>query len=534
MDRNEELREFLSHFRQRIRLYDGWLLLQNALPFALLAAVAVLAAGRLLPIENLLLWAGAPILAGLFGMAGYSLLRPRSLMWAARRVDERAGLKERLSSSLYFMQGGRLDPSDPHQAELIADLHVDALDAARSLEIGKTFAFESQKRPLMAAAGLALACALLMALPNPMAQVIADRRAVAAEAARQAEAIEELEKAVEESQDLTPAEKEELRKQLEELARQLRENPGDMDEALADVSRLEEALRPLLDADSLNSQAGLEDLAARLQELAGMETSKTEPGDLSAAAQALSELAEGAQSASQSQRQETAETLSAMSSRASQSGQSELAQALAALAGAVREGDSEGAQKAASDARKAMADAKSSQARQAMLNKALAQLQKSRQAIAGSCKNPGAGNQAAQGQNPGQGQGQGQGAGGGGGSQANVLPPNTGGAMNLHGPTGSKPVSPADLLGQSIFAPRLQAEGTNGEELQITGQDSGQGQETVTESQTPLPGTGNPALVPYAEVYQEYLDAANQAMDQSYIPEYLKAYVKSYFSQLEP
>jgi hypothetical protein len=40
--------------------------------------------------------------------------------------------------------------------------------------------------------------------------------------------------------------------------------------------------------------------------------------------------------------------------------------------------------------------------------------------------------------------------------------------------------------------------------------------------------------MPYHEVYYEYLDAANQFIENSYIPSGLKDYVRDYFSNLEP
>jgi hypothetical protein len=56
----------------------------------------------------------------------------------------------------------------------------------------------------------------------------------------------------------------------------------------------------------------------------------------------------------------------------------------------------------------------------------------------------------------------------------------------------------------------------------------------VREQDEPLPGAQGDALVPYHEVYYEYLDAASQAMDQAAIPAGLRDYVRDYFSQLEP
>jgi hypothetical protein len=73
-----------------------------------------------------------------------------------------------------------------------------------------------------------------------------------------------------------------------------------------------------------------------------------------------------------------------------------------------------------------------------------------------------------------------------------------------------------------------------GAELSISGQDTGQGETQVREQENPLPGAAGEALVPYHQVYQDYLDTANQAMERSYIPPGLKDYVREYFSQLEP
>jgi acetylornithine deacetylase/succinyl-diaminopimelate desuccinylase-like protein len=532
MSTNEALKEFLAGFRRHIRVYDGWLLTQQIAPFAILASMVVLGLGRFFPIENLILWAALPASAWLLAVWIYALLRPQSAMAVAARVDEQANLQERLSSSLYFCEHpeSASQMPDSYRPALIDSLHADALTAARGLNIRQAFPFESRKWPLLTAAGLALACLLLAVLPNPMNEVLAERRSVAAEAQRQAEAIEALKDEIEQASELDKNEKEELRKALEELAMQLRENPGDIEQALADLSRLEEALRPRLDTNSQNEQAAIQALARRMQDLAGQEPSPREAGDLQAAASALGEMAEKSASLSSNESLALSQELSVLGAQAAQNGDLQLAQALAAMAEAVKRGDSTGTKKASEEAKTALANAQKRKAQQTALNKTLAQLQSSRQAMAGSCKNPGM----AAGTTPGQGQNQGKGSGTGGGSQANVLPPNTGGAMNLHGPSGSKPVDAADLLGQNIFAPRLAGQENGSEELQIGGQDSGQGQEQVTASNNPLPGGANPALTPYREVYREYLDAANQAMEQSYIPGYLKDYVKSYFSQLEP
>ncbi len=142
-----------------------------------------------------------------------------------------------------------------------------------------------------------------------------------------------------------------------------------------------------------------------------------------------------------------------------------------------------------------------------------------------------------QGQNQSQGQGQGQGqgsqAGGGGGTNANSLPPatNTGKAGDPKG-TGSN--TGVGSLDSQVYVPREKIPGLSENELFIPGQDSGEGETQTSEKPDPFGGQYNPALVPYNAVYQQYLDAANQAMEQSTIPPGLKDYIREYFTQLEP
>jgi hypothetical protein len=68
----------------------------------------------------------------------------------------------------------------------------------------------------------------------------------------------------------------------------------------------------------------------------------------------------------------------------------------------------------------------------------------------------------------------------------------------------------------------------------IPGQDTGEGETQVIEGEGALPGADNPSLVPYSSVFYSYLNAANQAMENSYIPSAMLDYVRQYFTQLEP
>lgn len=537
MDGLNELLARLARFRWRLRLRETWLLAQRALWIALLAGGLILLAGRIWPVENLPRWAALPLAAWLVLVPGYALLRPRPPMRVARRVDLEAGLKERLSTSLALRGlGERVLPETLRASftpALVEQVHADALHAAQTLRPEKVFPLRWLRRPLLMAAGLALAAALLIALPNPMDAVLAERAAVAREAETQAARIDELREEIAGNEELSPEEREEMLRRLEELARQLRENPGSRETALADLSRAEEALRERLQPNAEARAAALQALAAQLRQLAGNQAEAA--ADLSTAAEDLQELAEQIASMSPEEREALAQQLAQLAGRAGQAGDASLAQALAALAQAAQQGDAQQAENAAQSGQQALADAQRQLASQDALRQALAQMQSSRQAVSragqsgAQANTPGQGPGQGQGQNPGVGPGQGSGApGGGGGANTNTLPPGQSSGQ-VKPPTGSRPGQEgADLSSGQVYVPR--GDGTG--EIFIPGVDTGQGTTEERDTRDPLPGAPNPALVPYSQVYQEYLQAAGQALEESYIPGGLKDYIQAYFEAL--
>ena len=541
IQQNETLYRHLARFGRRLRLYDGWRLAQQTLWVAGLAMALVQVAGRLWPISHLVWWTLAPLCCWLLAVPAVAILRPLSPVRVARRVDLELGLKERLSTA-WLLRASK--PSFSFQPALIAHQHQDALTVAQHIHPGRAFPLPWQRRSLLVAAVLLAAAVGLALLPNRMDAVLAERAAVAREAEAQARQIENLRQEIEQAAELTPEERQELLRQLEELAQELRDNPGNREQALADLSTVEETLRQKLDPDAAAQQATLDALAVQLQSLAqGEKGAQADPAQMDETLQALAEEIAGM---SEAERQALAQSLVQMAARAMQSGDTDLAQALAALAQAAQAGDGQATAEAAQAAADAMARTQANLDKQATLQRALSQLQSSRQALAqsgqgqqgqqggqGAAQVPGAG------QNPGQGQGQGQNQGGQGGqgtggqgTKADQLPPGTG-TGQANRPQGEGRPTEVGELDQQIYVPwdRLPGEG---QELIVPGQDTGQGDTQVRERRDPLPGAAGPALVPYHQVYYQYLDAANKSIDQNYIPLGLKTYVWEYFSQLEP
>jgi hypothetical protein len=547
-----ELNQHLGRFGRHLRWRDGILLAQKTVWIPILVGLSIHLVGRLLPIQNLIYWMLIPLPAWLLGLLSYTLLRTKPLLVIARRLDHELELRERLGTA-YLLEAASSDRSEQtipqiqFQADLVKLQREDALSKIRIIDPRRALPLIWHMRSLVISACLTLGLAMLVILPNPMDEVIAQRVAIAQATEEQAEAIDRLREEITESDELSPELQEELMRRLAELADQLRNNQGDLAEALADLSRLEEALRAQLDPQATLRQASLEALAAQLQTLAQTEGSQV--SDISDTAEALNQLAEMMAQMEPAQREELAQTLAKMAARASQAGDSSLAQALANLAGAAQTGDAQAASQAASQASQAFSRAQSEFSDQASLQQALSGLQESRQALgragqgrsiasapgqgqgSGQTDGNGDGNGDGDGDGSGQGQGQGQ-PGGGGGTTADTLPPATS-SGTAGRPQGDDQAGGVTDIGEQVYAP-WEHRPDSGEQVFIPGQDTDQGDTQVRERPNPLPGTYNPVLMPYYDVFYTYVEAANQVIEQSYIPSGLKDYVREYFSNLEP
>ncbi len=526
---SQDLNARLGIFRYRLRLRDGWVLFQRLSWIAALGVVVILGTGRMVPISQLGIWAFlVPPLFILCASVGYSLLKPVSLMDAARRVDLELGLKERLSTALEF--GKQVADTSP--ANLVKRQQADARAIAASIDPRKAFHLTWLRQPTLAATGILVVSLVLAGLPNPMDSVLAERAAVAQVAREQAERIESLQKVIEQNTTLTPELQAELLRQLAELAEKLGQNPGEREKALADLSQLEASLRRQVDPYAIQNQASLEALEAQLQTLAKMED--IDGRDLALSAEALNKITEELDKIDPAQQTSLAGSLSELAAQAAQAGDSVLSQALASLSQATQVGDTNAAAQASSQVITALDQARQQASDQNVLQQALGQLQGSSQAIASaglpnqgmSSNQPGS--QA--GNNPGQGQ-SGPGT-SGGGTKANQLPPGTG-AGQARPPgnqdTGSQTGDPADAL----FVP-WERRSDQGVELTIPGQDTDQGETLTRENPNPLAGLPGTALIPYQQFFSQYQQAAQQAMDRIDIPPAYKDLVRDYFTLLEP
>ena len=492
----------------------------------------------MVPIQRLALWAISPPIIWLFGILFYSLLYPRSISDIAQEVDLELGLKERLSTAL------ELDTLDTQTAisrasELQTLQQNDALASIKKINPKNAFPFNWLPRSLLPSAGLVVITLLLIYIPNPMDGLLAERVAVEQSTSEQAQLINELKHEIELNNDLNPEVQAELLRQLEELIQQLADNPGDREKALADLSKLEEDLRRQLDPNSNLRQAMLDAVAVQMQSLIQQE----KLNQLSTT-QVLEQFASELANMDDTEKHIMAEKFAQLAAQAAQSGDLALAQALASLSQASLTDDSNATMHAASEMIAAFEQAQSELISQSAFQQTLNQLQSSSQLIAqaGNTGNQTAsqesisGTSTSQGQTPGQGNQSGQGQSGqgqsGGGTKADTLPPGTGSGQAKK-PENMDTDQSTAALGEQIFIP-WERRPPEGPEVNITGQDTGQGQTISREIQNPSTGMTANALIPYQYVYTQYVDAAQQAIDRFQIPSDYRDLVRDYFSQLEP
>jgi len=355
-----------------------------------------------------------------------------------------------------------------------------------------------------------------------MDEIIAAREAIIEEAQKQALEVEELQEEIEKAVELEAEQRQEIELLLSELAKKLNSNPGDLDQALADLSHVEREVQSFVNPNAALQAANLNSLLEQLSSLSG--TKPRTEDDLAGQAQStLDELIEKQDGLTHSERRALSVSLAQMAAQASQSGNSQLAQSLSEISQAIQSGDRQALESSSQRAVQAVAQSQRGLQAQSKLGEILSSLQSNRQALVNS------GQLDAQGLPSSVSQGQ---VSGGGGTNAPVLPPGTSQGQATS-PQGNKPFGGEDELDIAGNTPR---EGGNfvGDELFIPGVDTGQGTTLIRPGEIAAPGVSNPSLVPYEQAYYSYLNAAMQSLSQDYIPLSLKNYVQQYFLLLEP
>ncbi len=527
----------LVRLRRRLRWRDSLeALVCRWWPVAL-AALLVQVIARVRPVEGASLYTLLLLGGGLLVWFFWSAVRPLPLHRVALRADMEGHLRERLTTALELLTQRPAPLTDLHRRQLHDAVRM-AEQAARHPQ--RVFPFRRFNRHLALWGALLALTAALLLLPNPQERVLAERRAVRELAQQEAERIEQARDELARQAGLPDEKRARLFQELADLATQLRQNPGDLEQALADIEGARAALQARLDPQAGSKKAALDRLTKRLSRLSESSGERASPD----ATTALTELAARAGRLSPQERSRIAASLREEAARAA-AVDPELARALTELASALEAGD----RAAATDAAQAAADfLRASQeelAFQQDLARALDTLEQARTrltqggrgttGVQASGTSPGNRTSArGDARNPGQGAGQGAGRpGAGGGTQADRLPPSLSpnrGSGSVADPNRSGPGALQGAYEPRVFAPLA---GPRSESVDvISGRPDDRGAVRVREGADPTAGLPGGSLIPLRDVLPAYRSAEAEALERTYIPTGLKSYVRDYFAAL--
>ena len=186
-------------------------------------------------------WIAAIAVAGPIVGVLYSLIKARSLRYAAAAVDKACNLKDRVETALQFHQLADASQDLPlHRLQLAdAEAHAELIDPDQVVPIHRPRSW-----PLaLALSTLAIILAILSGPPNDLAAAAEVRNdVVEKQAVRMEDGLEELKALQEERQD---PELDELVKDLQLVIEQLKAPGVDPKEALAKLSEMEASLQEM-------------------------------------------------------------------------------------------------------------------------------------------------------------------------------------------------------------------------------------------------------------------------------------------------
>ncbi len=529
---SESRQGFLRRIRARMRL--AWLsaTAQQYSPYLGIAIVLALGADRLTPFDRGLLVAS--VLAAGFVIA--LLIRAATLRithWDTARAAERGlGARDAFTTALEF--------GDPGNG-----VHLAIQQRADSLAIGSKPSDAipiGADRSRLRQFGLAAALAVVIGLLPPLGSTPALSSDLATAIEAEAEQLERIAAAIEESDVETATE---IATELERLAQELRQAES-LEQALQSLEDAETRLAGQVDPDFLTQKAAVQGLArdlalrplsdsAPLDAVSQLEQTANELGGLSepelaALADRLSDLAESQASGNPELSSELSDA-----ARAIDSGDLEAAaRALQRAAGEQESGiDGARGQQALSETRRALEGARTRLGGAGTSGQAEGD---------GQGQDDGEGQAIGEGQGQGQGQGEGEGQGGqggGGGQQAdggsgeisNVAP----GDGNASGQGGQGNVGAGGSEGHgsevetaNVYSPTESDALADLLQVDIEG---GSGDGDIL-GRADGPTARGEAVVPYAQVLPEYLNQAADALGELQLPPSMRSIVQTYFELL--
>ncbi|MBV6402060.1 MAG: hypothetical protein CNIPEHKO_02364 [Anaerolineales bacterium] len=520
----------ISELNQPLHAWIRRLRMQRALAWSLrgfivglLVSLAVgsfmLYQAKILRVEFLALVLSASLLAAiLFGLTA-ALWRIRPLD-AARRFDLLFHLDERVSTAVELTRlPSRIPP------EILDRQLADAVTAARKVNPRRDLPLRAQPREGL----IALLCVALIALVwfrgEAMFQAAQQARAVEQAVQEQVTQIEEIIQQIEANETLTEEQKQALTDPLKEAQQALQDNPS-LENSVSTLTNTGEQLQALSDPQAQQMGEALKEAGNQLANQNGSPLESV--GEQLAQGNTVNAATELANmDISQLSAEEQAQLADQLNALAEslQSTNPELASQLNQAAEALQNGDTASAQQALNQAAQSLAQAGQQVASSQAASQAASQLQQGAgQVLAAG----GGGQQASQTNQGGQNSANG-GAGSGSGNES--------GESQSGNEAGSDPIAQNNGPGdggestyEQIYAPQLLG-GEGGEQVNLP--PSNQGGDVIGQGPT-TPGEPGASTVPYNEVFSQYEQVNNEAIESGAVPPSFIQIVKNYFDSLKP
>ncbi|HEU0291771.1 MAG TPA: hypothetical protein VFR47_03500 [Anaerolineales bacterium] len=537
----------ITDLKQTLGVWTRRLRLQRALTWALRGWIVGLALSltlgslglyqaRLLRDEFLFLILLLSLITPLlFGLIAY--LWPIQPLNAARRFDLLFHLKERVSTAFELNQ----HPEDV-PAEILSLQLEDAVTASRKVNANRALPLGVKSREGLLALLFVALIGLVWLRGETWFNAARQARAVQQAVEQQTAQIEELIKQIEANENLTEAQKQALTEPLKEAQQALQNNPS-LENSVSVLTSTGEKMQALSDPQAQAMSEALQQTGTELSKQDGSPLQSVgqelAQGDVVNAANELANL--DVSQLSSSEQAQLADQLDALA-QSLQSTNPQLASQLSQAAEALRNGDPAAAQQALSNAAQSMAQTGQQLASSQTASQAASQMQQGAgQVLAAGggqqqANQSGQGNQPGQGQGPGQGSNQGDQTSGSGGSGSGTG--SSTGTNSTGSEAGSDPIAQNNGPGdggetsyEQIYAPQLLG-GEGGPQVGLPG--SGENDGDVIGQGPTTPGQPGTSTVPYNEVYSQYEQINNQAIENSDIPAQFMQIIKNYFDSLKP
>lgn len=528
-DLNQPLHAWIRRLRAQRAL--TWALhgLTVGLLLSLAAGLFLLYQAKILQNEFLALALSASFAAAILSGSVAALWRIRPLD-AARRFDLLFHLDERVSTAIELNQHpGRVSPEILHRQLADASAAAHGVDPRRSLPL------RVRPREAVTAALCIALTALVWFRGGAFFQAAQQARAVQQAAQEQAAAIEEIIQRIEANETLTAEQKQALTEPLKEAQQALQDNPT-LESSVSALTSAGEKLQALSDPQAQQLSNALKEIGSQLANQGGSPLEAV--GEQLAqgnAVNAATELAkiDPSQLSAEEQAQ-LADQLNALA-QSLQFANPELAKQLGQAAKALQNGDTQAAQQALQNAAQSLAQTGQQIASSQAASQAASQLQQGAgQMLAAGGSSQQQANQGNQtGNQTGNQAGQNGGNGGTGSGSGNEAGTSQGGSE-----AGSDPIAQNNGPGdggesayEQIYAPQLLG-GEGGEQVNLPPSDPNSG-EVIGQGPT-MPGEPGASTVPYNEVFSQYQQVNNEAIESGAVPPSFIQIVKNYFDSLKP